>query len=200
MTLADAPMAYEPRTRRHFPVLMADAYPLLEQAYRESGLRPPAHLPVVIQGRWALAKAPDSPDKKLHLKIAAVEKIIPGKPTFCPLANLTETFWALESLNGQAITTGEGQREINLRLRQNGDVFGLAGCNRFSGAYQRRADNLSFGKLATTRMMCPDRGDLEDRYLEMLETVRRFAIEGETLYLMDDAGRDLAIFESRYFD
>lgn len=200
MTQADAPLAYDPRARRHFPVLMAAAYPELEQSYVGRKMHPPVSLPVNIQGRWVRAEAPDGQGEKLHLRVAAVKNVIPGKPTFCPVANLTETFWALESLGGQTIKPGQGQREINLLLRKDGKAAGLAGCNRFSGNWQGRTDQLSFDPLATTRMMCPDRAETEQRYLKMLGNVKRFAIEGETLYLMDAAGRDLAVFGARYFN
>lgn len=52
----------------------------------------------------------------------------------------------------------------------NGVASGYAGCNRFTGPYEKLASGMRFGNLATTRMACdPARMELETAFLEALK-------------------------------
>ncbi len=53
----------------------------------------------------------------------------------------------------------------------NGVASGYAGCNRFSGPYEKLASGMRFGNLVTTRMACdPARMELETAFLEALKS------------------------------
>lgn len=53
----------------------------------------------------------------------------------------------------------------------NGVVSGYAGCNRFSGPYEKLTSGMRFGNLVATRMACdPPRMELETGFLEALKS------------------------------
>lgn len=196
MTVADAPLAYDPQTLRNWPVAMAAAYPQLESAYRESGLRPPARLPVRISGHWIEGEAPDAGGEQLYLRVNALERVMDLGAANCPSTTLQGNYWVLTRLNGQTVSRDDGQREIFMQFGQDQRVSGLAGCNRFSGPYERRRDDLSLGPLATTRLMCPGRAATENALLAALKRTGRFAIEGKQLFLMTPEGEVMAVLEA----
>lgn len=197
MTQADAPLAYEPLTRRNWPVQMAGAFPELEAAYRESGLEPPRRLPMQVTGHWVLDDAPEGFGDILYLKASALDALGESGANHCPQASLQETYWVLKKLGNELIEPDKGKRAIHIVFGEDRKVAGLAGCNRFSGAYTRRQDDLSMGPLAATRMMCPERGETENALFLALDRTERFAIEGETLMLMTADGKVLAEFEQQ---
>ncbi|MGP4843874.1 META domain-containing protein [Marinobacter sp. 1Y8] len=196
MTMADAPLAYDPRIRRNLPVAMDEAYPALEAFYRKTGKQPPERTAVTVQGHWVIDEAPDSGDDTLHLRVASVEGVADIQ-SVCPGKALQGTYWSATKLGEIDVTPEQGQRELELQLNREGKAAGFAGCNRFSGDYVRRGDHLALGPLASTRMMCPARSEIEAEYFKALDATRRFAIEGDQLYLMDDEGRTVVTFKSR---
>jgi len=53
----------------------------------------------------------------------------------------------------------------------NGVASGYAGCNRFSGPYEKLTSGMRFGNLVSTRMACdPARMELETAFLEALKS------------------------------
>ena len=79
-----------------------------------------------------------------------------------------------------------------------GRMSGTGGCNRFGGRYEERGDDLSFSAVAATRMACaPDVMRREQAFFGMLSQVRKRALSGDTLKLMDAAGGTLATFARR---
>lgn len=115
---------------------------------------------------------------------------------------LLEKYWKLTELGDEPIVFQEGQqREAHLILRFEGDrVNGHAGCNRFSGTYTLDADQqaLSFSPLAATKMACPAM-QLERKYLQSLQRVSRYRLEGDNLVLLQDNGNPAATFVAVYF-
>ena len=112
-------------------------------------------------------------------------------------ADLVDTKWILKILEGQAITTGEAQRPAFIRFVQHAErvvVTGNGGCNSFHGDYEFEANKLSFGKLASTVMACPDM-ELERQFYDALERVTRFSITGSWLVFYDTED-ELARFEA----
>lgn len=64
-------------------------------------------------------------------------------------------------------------------------VSGSTGCNRLSGSFQADADGkFNFLPLATTRMLCAGKG--ENLFLQALNQVDRYQLEGDKLSLMKD--------------
>ncbi len=119
-----------------------------------------------------------------------------GKKAPVAKVDLVDTKWILKILVGQAISTGETQRPAFIQFRQNSEkafVAGNGGCNNFHGGYVLEAGKLSFGKLASTAMACPDM-ELERQFYDALERVNRFSIDGSWLAFYDTED-ELARFE-----
>jgi putative lipoprotein len=118
-----------------------------------------------------------------------------GKGARLPDASLTETYWKLIELDGQAAVVGAGGRELHMVLASDGSrVHGFLGCNRFTGNYQRTGGQLSFSQLASTRMACMEGMELEQRFLDALGRTSRFRIRGDQLTLYSADGQQTMRF------
>ncbi|MDG5500189.1 YbaY family lipoprotein [Marinobacter sp. BGYM27] len=103
---------------------------------------------------------------------------------------MTETFWKLVELNGNAIKNDVGVRakEINIVLHEEGTrAVGFAGCNNFSGSYTLSGNDISFGALISTQMACLAGMDVEDSYLKMLQETTHFKQERGVLTFFNDS-------------
>jgi heat shock protein HslJ len=69
-----------------------------------------------------------------------------------------------------------------------GTVSGNATCNSYSTGYTIDGDQISFGPIAGTMMMCPVGADQETAYLAALETASTFQILGPNLQITYDGG------------
>jgi heat shock protein HslJ len=72
---------------------------------------------------------------------------------------------------------------------------GSGGCNRIMGEYELKGDALTFARMASTMMACPDGMQTEQKFLKALEQVKRWKIAGRRLELMDGSGRVVLVFE-----
>lgn len=105
-----------------------------------------------------------------------------------PLALLSGSGWRIEDIAGQGVIDAS---DVTLTVSPEGQVSGQAGCNRYTGGVELTGEGLTFGPLASTRMMCPEALMVQEaRYFELLSTVDRFDID-ETgalvLYGLDEA-------------
>ncbi len=75
-------------------------------------------------------------------------------------------------------------------------VAGSDGCNRLSGSFEQDGDRLRFGRMASTRMSCPDDLDQQQRFRRVLEQVERHRIRGSHLELLAATGAVSARFEA----
>jgi heat shock protein HslJ len=111
---------------------------------------------------------------------------------------LQNTYWKLVELKGASVTPHEDQKEVYLTLRMEGDtVDGFAGCNGFSGRFERNGSLLRFVALKSTLMACPYLEE-EQAFFKVLESVTSYQILGESLDLRDDVG-SLARCRAVYF-
>ena len=119
-----------------------------------------------------------------------------------PLAELTNTYWKLLSLNETAvIMTEEQEREAFLQLRDdNRSVKGFAGCNAFTGSYTVNGNGLSLGPLAATRKACAAGMETESEFLQVLEGTAYYSIHEEALTLLNKQKKPVARFAAMYFD
>jgi putative lipoprotein len=80
-----------------------------------------------------------------------------------------------------------------VQFRSDGIVGGSSGCNRFTGTYTQKGDELTLGPLATTRMACrPEVMELEQQFLAMLGNVRYAEASHLQLILKEGSGKVLA--------
>jgi len=103
-----------------------------------------------------------------------------------PVASeLLDLEWVIVAVDGSAVEADSAGRAPTLLLRgEERQATGLAGCNRFSGAYRWVGDSLSFGPLAMTRMFCEGRMELESRYGQALTAVTTLRLVDGVLELL----------------
>lgn len=98
---------------------------------------------------------------------------------------LEGTTWKLTSLEGIPATAIDAEEDA-FTLRFDAEETMLAGrtdCNRFFGSYKVEDDTLTLGEMGMTRMACPDM-EHENAFMQMLERVTAYAIEGDRLTLL----------------
>lgn len=122
--------------------------------------------------------------------LAAISAAVPGHAQMPPLAG---TEWGLDAA---------GAPDRFIRFGSDGRVSGSAGCNRFTGSYEHEGARLSFGPLATTRMMCaPDVMEAEEAFLSALSRVEGIAaLDPLALELAGEGGEPLLTLTRRDVD
>jgi heat shock protein HslJ len=115
---------------------------------------------------------------------------------------LVDTQWQLTSYSngkGGVVSVLVGT-EITALFSQDGHVSGTAGCNNYNAAYEVEGNRITIGPAASTMMMCPGPEGLmeqEQTYLEALESVAGYQIEGDNLQLMDSSGQVMLSYTVR---
>jgi heat shock protein HslJ len=112
-----------------------------------------------------------------------------------PLA-LVGTPWTLTALGSDDTTSSAAPDHPGLLLfAAGGTVSGSTGCNSFHGTYTLSGDSLSFGPLATTRKACEQEVMTQEQaFVQAMEQVTGFSIEGPQLTLVDAGDSALLIF------
>ena len=94
--------------------------------------------------------------------------------------------WVLSELNGTPVQTSNTDKDASVKFSlADMRVSGTGGCNRFNGSFTAKGKDLSFGPLATTKMMCPDI-KFEDAFYNALGKVKEYEITGNELLLKDN--------------
>ncbi len=113
-----------------------------------------------------------------------------GSPVFAgddddgPLA----ASWTATELNGKPV--------VGLTFDYTADkVSGTGGCNRFSGPISIEDDAIQIGPLASTKMVCEGKSEIEAQYFAALEAARSFVIDGDLLTLEAEDGHVLVKFK-----
>jgi heat shock protein HslJ len=74
-------------------------------------------------------------------------------------------------------------------------IAGTSGCNRYNGPYETSGNEISFGPIAGTQMACPEpQMTVEARYLQLLESVATFEVEGRAMSMSDGEGTPVLQF------
>ena len=123
----------------------------------------------------------------------------PGRNLSTGQRVLTGTDWRLVSLGpaGAEVNVVPGTT-VTLKFGDDGRASGSTGCNSYSGTYEVRGDNLSFGRLISTRRACLDQNanEQEQRFLSFLEMASRFRLNSDRLTIFSDRGRNVLNFTS----
>lgn len=128
---------------------------------------------------------------------ALVVQAQPGRNLATDQRVLTGMEWRLVSLGPAGGETDlVAGTTVTLRFGEDGRASGSTGCNSYSGTYQVRGDNLSFGRLASTRRACLDQNanQQEQRFLSALESANRFRLSENRLTILSDRGRTVLNF------
>ena len=73
-------------------------------------------------------------------------------------------------------------------------VAGKSACNRFFGSYLSEGEELSFGKLASTMMACPeDQMQMEQEFLSAMEQVGSYRWNDNQIQLLDAEDQQVLI-------
>jgi heat shock protein HslJ len=108
-------------------------------------------------------------------------------------AVLPGTEWVLTSLSGKAPIEGT---EITLSFGEE-TLEGSAGCNTYGASYTATEDGLRLTDLYWTEMGCLEPEGVLDQelaYLNALNTVSGYRVDGGRLALFDEAGTQLLVF------
>jgi heat shock protein HslJ len=109
---------------------------------------------------------------------------------------LEKTEWKLIRLGRAAVKGDDLHRPPQLVLDPvSHRASGSGGCNRIIGGYELKGDKLTFARMASTMMACPDGMGTEQNFLKALGQVKRWKVAGRQLQLMDGAGKVVAVFE-----
>lgn len=200
--MADAATFTECVTNRSYPIAMEGDYLALERAYLEQTATPGAPLYVHVEGSLLTRPAMEGPERRSLV----VDRFIRTRPgVTCERqradASLTNTYWRIESLRGEAIEPAEGAREPHVLLTGGEDARYAAtvGCNQMVGGYEATDDALTLAVRAATMMACPPPLDEMERKLAgVLKDAKSYAISGETLALKDEAGEVIALMTAVY--
>lgn len=124
--------------------------------------------------------------------------------TFTPLpmaatASLENTYWRLTSLGEGPVGASNQSQEPHFVLNsETHRVSGSGGCNRLTGTYALRGDNLTFRQVAGTMMACLEGMQTERDFLQVLPQVSKWKITGQRLELYDARAKRVATFEARH--
>lgn len=110
-------------------------------------------------------------------------------------ASLTGT-WKLVSYGSRANPTpAAAEVDTSVIFNEDGTISGSMGCNDFGGDYKVAGDNVTFGPISSTLMMCADAaiGDQETVVLKTLTEMLTFVIDGDTLTLTSADGGSIIV-------
>ena len=123
-----------------------------------------------------------------------------NEKTTTPNATLENTRWGLRSLNDKKVFIPEGGKEIFIIFKKDENKFnGNAGCNNMFGAYLKKGSELKIGPVARTEMFCEQQMETENNFVKALETVDKYKVKGDQLYLYE-AAKLLAVFDAVYMN
>ena len=110
---------------------------------------------------------------------------------------LEKTKWTLVRLGRTPVKGDDLHRAPEIALDpESHRASGSGGCNRLSGGYEIKGEQLTFGQMASTMMACPSGMEAEQKFLAALRQVKKWRIAGRQLELMDDSGGVVAVLEA----
>lgn len=95
--------------------------------------------------------------------------------------------WVLQGINGRSFEVESAQKVPEMIIGKEGlTVTGNTGCNTYNGLLWVEGTKLRVNGITLTRMNCP--GDMESRFLEVMESRPSFRIDGNLLKLESPDG------------
>ena len=104
-----------------------------------------------------------------------------------PPESLDGTVWKIVMMDQIPVLQGV-QTETRFA---GGQVSASAGCNRITGSYSLSGNDFTFGEMATTRMMCPEKQMAQEtKFLALLKgkVTKRYTVDGD-LILTNESGQ-----------
>lgn len=115
--------------------------------------------------------------------------------------NLIEKHWKLIEIFGtKLVDKPEPAKEPYITFKIEGNrVVGNGGCNNFTGTYKLGPGNrIRFSSIASTRMMCINDMEIEEKMNQILEMTDNYYVNEDTLILNRARMAPLARFEAVY--
>ena len=108
---------------------------------------------------------------------------------------LYQQHWAATEINGFQVESSEKTPQIQFDSSSK-RFSGSDGCNQIMGSFNTADDHLSFGQIASTKMMCPDANSLTaTQYQQALAKVKSYRASSQLLVLFDQNGQTLIDFK-----
>ena len=106
-----------------------------------------------------------------------------------PRHPLIGTSWLAQAIDGTPVDPAV---QSTVTFQREDRVIGRGGCNRYFGRLGLSQSTLSISGMGDTKMMCSPTMimEQEQRFLEALQASVAWRREGETLVLLDLAGRE----------
>jgi len=106
-----------------------------------------------------------------------------------PRHALVGTSWLAQAIDGSAVDPAV---RSTVTFQREDQVIGSGGCNRYFGRLGLSGSTLSVSDVGNTRMMCSPVPvmEQEQRFLAALQAAVAWRREGDTLVLLDLAGRE----------
>ena len=149
---------------------------------------------------FTLAACSTTPTPDPRFTKPTPEPIIPAQVilTDKQIVSLEDTMWQLtaltKSLNANQIQDGAFLNFQSADKR----IKGNSGCNRLMGNYRLQDNFLKLSEIASTKIFCPAGGIVQEAlFIEALTDTRAWRIKDKHLYLLDEKGETVAVFELR---
>lgn len=121
-----------------------------------------------------------------------------GSSTVDPLADPQKLMiprWFLTSIMVDGKVFELGDKQLSLQFEEGGQANGQGACNGFGTTYEVGPGNeMSFGAIMSTKMMCDPGMDLENAYFQALEKVTMFRTEDYKVFLTSEDGQTSLVF------
>lgn len=119
-------------------------------------------------------------------------------PTTLLIAALEGTTWELITYGVEAKPTKANSERPTTITFDDGEVNGMGPCNRYSGVFETRDNEMMIELQAITRAACGDRVlDLEEQeYFDALANAQRYDVIGQRMKIEYGKGLSL-VFEAR---
>jgi heat shock protein HslJ/pimeloyl-ACP methyl ester carboxylesterase len=183
--MADAGLFTDCLTGKQLPVTQEGDNALLERAYLSAAKEPAAPVLVTVAGTIVERPAIYGEGTRDFLTVERFLNAWPGESCESSTVEtpLTNTYWKLVDIDGTPVENRAEQPEVHMLLeREDDQVRGFAGCNRFFGTHLVEGNRVGFGQLASTMTACPYL-DEETALFAALEKVTEYEIMGESLEL-----------------
>ncbi len=112
--------------------------------------------------------------------------------------SLFQTEWELLKIGASKPKLIATDNKISILFsKDNSHCAGFSGCNRYSGKYNIKKENISFESIISTKMACPGNDmSFENNYLNTLQKITSYQIISDTLFLQSK-GRTLLTYIAR---
>lgn len=108
--------------------------------------------------------------------------------------------WTIEKYNPQNKKPGKlvaADGVYNVVFGQDGSFFCETGCNNVNGGYIAQGDSLTFDRLLTTMMACPNM-DMQHAIVEILPNVSTYEISSKAVMtIKDNEGKELMVLKKK---